>query len=145
MHIVYTSSKGRSRCFVFLTECLEVAKFLNRQNQSVQKTPLICMSNLHTFAPMLRYSNSSANVIQKRGTKKFFNKKLKNFTCILPTNYQLCFRTLFMKINRKRQRLLGTTIRAASPFTVYYLLILKQVQITLRACTHLHSYPIPHE
>jgi hypothetical protein len=34
--------KGRPRCFVFDGQ-LEVAKFLHRQNQSVQKTPLVCM------------------------------------------------------------------------------------------------------
>ena len=34
--------KGRSHCFVFDYQ-FEVAKFSKRQNQSVQKTPLICM------------------------------------------------------------------------------------------------------
>lgn len=35
----YKHSMGRSRCFVFDNQ-FEVAKFLHRQNQSVQKTPL---------------------------------------------------------------------------------------------------------
>lgn len=40
--VITTPYKGRSRCFV-LDWLFEVAKFLNRQNQSVQKTPFsIC-------------------------------------------------------------------------------------------------------
>ena len=35
MRAVYKHPKGRSRCFVF-DRLIEVAKFLNRQNQSVQ-------------------------------------------------------------------------------------------------------------
>ena len=42
MHIHYIHLKGRSRCFV-LDGQLEVAKFSKRQNQSVQKTPSVCM------------------------------------------------------------------------------------------------------
>jgi len=36
----YKHSMGRSRCFVFDNQ-FEVAKFLHRQNQSVQKTPFV--------------------------------------------------------------------------------------------------------
>ena len=41
-----TPHKGRSRCFVFDYQ-LEFAKFLHRQNQSVQKTPVyVCARSL---------------------------------------------------------------------------------------------------
>ena len=37
---MYNHYKGRFRCFVFDTQ-FEVARFLLRQNQSVQKTPFV--------------------------------------------------------------------------------------------------------
>ncbi len=40
--IIFYTSKGRSRCFVFDHQ-FEFARFSKRQNQSVQKTPLVCM------------------------------------------------------------------------------------------------------
>ena len=42
MRAVYKHPKGRSRCFVF-DNPFEVAKFLQRQNQSVQLRLFICM------------------------------------------------------------------------------------------------------
>ena len=47
----YKHSMGRSRCFVFDNQ-FEVAKFLHRQNQSVQKTPFVnmfCLNHLRRF------------------------------------------------------------------------------------------------
>ena len=42
MRAVYKHPKGRPRCFVF-DNPFEVAKFLQRQNQSVQLRLFICM------------------------------------------------------------------------------------------------------
>lgn len=43
--------KGRSRCFVFDNK-FEVAKFSHRQNQSVQKTPFVCMCVKPALPPL---------------------------------------------------------------------------------------------
>lgn len=50
---LYKHPKGRSRCFVF-DEQLELARFLECQNQSVQKTP-VCIECLYSFPYIFKY------------------------------------------------------------------------------------------
>ena len=54
MRAVYKHPKGRPRCFVF-DNPFEVAKFLQRQNQSVQLR-LLCICIMPTYHPLGAFS-----------------------------------------------------------------------------------------
>ena len=61
MRVVYKHPKGRPRCFVF-DNPFEVAKFLQRQNQSVQLRLFICMCHAR-FPP--KGLSAKAMTVQK--------------------------------------------------------------------------------